>query len=43
MFQPCTNLGDTPTGLMGTKQEPRLGTERKSIREEEVPEAVLFL
>lgn len=43
MFQPCTNLGDTLTVLTGTKQEPRLGTERKSIQEEEVPEAVLFL
>lgn len=43
MFQSCTNLGDTLTGLMVTKQEPHLGMEKKGTQEEEVPNAVLFL
>lgn len=43
MFQSCTNLGDTLTGLMVTKQEPHLGMEEKSTQEEEVPQTELFL
>lgn len=43
MFQSITNLGDTLTGLMVTEQEPHLGMEKKSTREEEVPVAVQFL
>lgn len=43
MFQSCTSLGDTLTGLLVTKQEPHLGMEKKSTQEEEVPDAVLFL